>query len=152
MIKKQKLEHSPTLNTILMVERTLKKTDKSVITIAELKHRLPKQISHNTSMLILDYLEKSNKIVVTLKGIAWIHNTNQNLRLAISRGLELWSQFVLYSRQRPRKFTIIWIKGYQGLLDNSFSNQDNRKVPDFVSTNNKKVIIEVFYEYFKIRQ
>lgn len=26
------------------------------------------------------------------------------------------------------------------------------KVPDFISTNNKKVIVEVFYEYFKIRQ
>ena len=26
------------------------------------------------------------------------------------------------------------------------------KVPDFVSTNNKKVIIEVFYEYFKIKE
>jgi hypothetical protein len=72
-----------------MVERTLKKADKSVITIAELKRRLPKQINHNTLMVILDYLEKSNKIVVTLKGITWIHNTNNNLKLAISRGLEL---------------------------------------------------------------
>lgn len=26
------------------------------------------------------------------------------------------------------------------------------KVPDFVSTNNKKIIVEVFYEYFKINQ
>jgi|TARA_B100000315_G_scaffold104377_1_gene95693 very-short-patch-repair endonuclease len=26
------------------------------------------------------------------------------------------------------------------------------KVPDFVSTNNKKLIVEVFYDYFKIRQ
>jgi len=85
----QELKHSPTLNTVLMVERTLKKAGKSVITTAELKRRLPKQINHNTLMVILDYLEKSNKIVVTLKGITWIHNTNQNLRVAISRGLEL---------------------------------------------------------------
>ncbi len=85
----QELKHSPTLNTVLMVERTLKKSEKSVITVAELKRRLPKQVNHNTLMVILDYLEKSNKIVVTLKGITWIHNTNQNLRLAISRGLDL---------------------------------------------------------------
>ncbi len=85
----QELKHSPTLNTVLMVERTLKKANESVITVADLKRRLPKQINHNTLMVILDYLEKSNKIVVTLKGITWIHNPNQNLRLAISRGLEL---------------------------------------------------------------
>ncbi len=85
----QEIKHSPTLNTVLMVEKTLNKSDKSVITIAELKRKLPKQVNHNTLMVILEYLEKSNKIVVTLKGITWVHNTNQNLRSAISRGLEL---------------------------------------------------------------
>lgn len=85
----QQLKHSPTLNTVIMVEKTLKKSDKSVISIAELKRRLPKQINHNTLIVILDYLEKSNKILVTLKGITWVHNTNQNIRAAISRGLEL---------------------------------------------------------------
>jgi len=85
----QILEHSPTLNTVLMVEEALKHMNESVITIAELKRRLPKQVNHTTLMIILDYLEKSNKIAVTLKGITWIHNTNLNLRKAIARGLEL---------------------------------------------------------------
>ena len=84
-----KLEHSPTLNTVLMVEHTLENMDESVITIAKLKRILPKQVNHNTLMVILDYLEKSNKIAVTLKGITWIHNTNPLLRKAISTGLEL---------------------------------------------------------------
>ena len=83
------LEHSPTLNTVLMVEDALKKMNESVITIANLKRKLPKQVNHNTLMVILEYLEKSNKIVVTLKGITWIHTTNQNLKKAIERGLEL---------------------------------------------------------------
>jgi len=83
------LEHSPTLNTVLMVEFTLENMDESVITIAKLKKLLPKQVNHNTLMTILYYLEKSNKIVVTLKGITWIHNPNPNLRKAISKGLEL---------------------------------------------------------------
>ena len=83
------LEHSPTLNTVLMVEHTLENMDESVITIANLKKILPKQINHNTLMVILVYLEKSNKIAVTLKGITWIHNTNRQLRRAISTGLEL---------------------------------------------------------------
>ncbi|QQG38713.1 MAG: hypothetical protein HYS32_03870 [Candidatus Woesearchaeota archaeon] len=85
----QILEHSPTLNTVLMVEEVLKNMNESVITIAELKRKLPKQVNHNTLMITLDYLEKSNKIAVTLKGITWIHNTNVNMKKAITRGLEL---------------------------------------------------------------
>ncbi len=85
----QRLEHSPTLNTVLMVENILTNMDESVITIAELKRKLPKQINHNTLKIILEYLEESNKIAVSLRGISWIHNTNPNLRKAISKGLEL---------------------------------------------------------------
>ena len=89
LIEKNKLEHSPTLNTVLMVENTLKNIDESVITIPELKRRLPKQINHNTLKIILEYLEESNKIAVTIRGITWIHNTNPRLRKAIKEGLEL---------------------------------------------------------------
>ncbi len=85
----QKLEHSPTLNTVLMVEEALKNINESVITISELKRKLPKQVNHSTVMVILDYLEKSNKIAVTLKGLTWIHNTNVAMNKAIARGLEL---------------------------------------------------------------
>ena len=83
------LEHSPTLNTVLMVEETLKNMEESVIKIADLKKRLPKQVNHNTLMQILEYLEESNKIAVSLKGITWIHNNNTNLRKAINEGLEI---------------------------------------------------------------
>jgi len=84
-----KIEHAPTLNTVLMVENVLKDMDESVVTIAELKRKLPRQVNHNTLMVILEYLERSNKILVTLKGITWIHNTNPNLKRAIERGMEL---------------------------------------------------------------
>lgn len=84
----QELEHSPTLNTVLMVESTLKNMNESVITIAELKRRLPRQVNHNTLKIILKYLELSNKIVVTMRGITWIHNPNPNLQKAIEEGLD----------------------------------------------------------------
>lgn len=84
-----KLEHSPTLNTVLMVEKVLKDMDESVVTIAGLKKKLPKQVNHNTLKVILEYLEESNKIAVSMKGITWIHNINPNLRKALSKGLEL---------------------------------------------------------------
>ena len=80
---------SPTLNTILMVEDTLKNSQDSVVTVAELKKTLPRQVNHNTLMIILDYLEQSNKIVVGLKGITWIYSRNESLRKAVIQGLEL---------------------------------------------------------------
>lgn len=85
----QILKHAPTLNTVIMVEKALQKAKDSVVTVAELKRLLPKQVNHNTLMTILSYLEESNKIVVSLKGITWIHNPNPNLRKAIATGMEL---------------------------------------------------------------
>ena len=89
LLQELKLEHSPTLNTVLMVENVLKDMNESVITVAELKRRLPRQINHNTLKVILEYLELSNKILMTMRGITWIHNPNQNLRKAIVEGFEL---------------------------------------------------------------
>ncbi len=88
-IMMQKLEHSPTLNTVLMVENVIKNSKNSIITIPQIKRALPKQVNHNTLRVVLEYLEVSGKIAVTLRGITWVHNTNQNLRNAISKGLEL---------------------------------------------------------------
>lgn len=87
--QEHKPEHFPTLNTVFMVEDTLKNMDESVISVAELKRKLPRQVNHNTLMVILQYLEESNKIAVTLKGITWIYNTNPQLRKAIAQGIEL---------------------------------------------------------------
>ena len=83
------MDHAPTLNTVFMVEEALKNMNESVITVAELKRKLPKQVNHNTLKVILEYLEESNKILVTMKGITWIHNTNPNLKKAIERGMKL---------------------------------------------------------------
>ena len=84
-----KAGHSPTLNTVIMVEETLKASEDSVVSVAGLKKALPRKVNHNTLMVILDYLERSNKIAVGLKGITWIHNANPDLRKAISSGLEI---------------------------------------------------------------
>ena len=92
MLQKQIQErpvHWPTLNTVIMVEDALKNMDESVISIAELKRKLPRQVNHITLMVILEYLERSNKIAVTLKGITWIENNNPNIKKAILHGIEL---------------------------------------------------------------
>jgi len=88
-MKMQEFKEAPNLNTVIMVENTLKNMQESVISVAELKRKLPRQVNHNTLKVILEYLEISNKIVVTMRGITWIHNPNPNLQKAIAEGLEL---------------------------------------------------------------
>lgn len=86
--QKQELTHSPTLNTVFMVERTLKEAGE-VITLAELKRKLPKQVMHQTLIQILDYLQLSGKIVIGTKGILWVFTDRKELNSLIGRGLEV---------------------------------------------------------------
>ncbi len=89
-MKQQQIQimHSPTLNTVLMVEKTLQDS-KQVIKVSELKRRLPRQVMHNTLLQILDYLQESGKILVTTKGVVWTY-TPQNVMEKLKRGgLEL---------------------------------------------------------------
>jgi len=87
--EKQKPAHWPTLNTVIMVEETIKDSNESILSIVKLKRNLPRQVNHNTLITILKYLEESNKIAVTLEGLTWIHNPNPNLKKAISNGIEI---------------------------------------------------------------
>lgn len=85
--KREKMAHSPTLNTILMVEDTLKNGD--LMTLAELKKKLPKKVMHQTLVSILDYLQFSGKIVIGMKGVLWIFTERKELNGLIKRGTEI---------------------------------------------------------------
>lgn len=76
------MSKSPRLATILMVEEVLKKHNDSIVSLAELKRLLPKQVNHNTLKVILEYLEESSKIAVSIKGITWMPIFNR-------KGMEL---------------------------------------------------------------
>ena len=84
----EKFLHSPTLNTVLMVEETLKNCGE-LVTVAELKRRLPKQVMHQTLLQILDYLQVSGKILIGTKGILWIFTERKELNDLIKRGTEI---------------------------------------------------------------
>ena len=85
--EREKLVHSPTLNTILMVEETLK--NGNLITLAELKKKLPKKVMHQTLLQILDYLQFSGKIIIGTKGILWVFTERKELNGLIKRGTEV---------------------------------------------------------------
>jgi len=83
----KKVSHSPTLNTILMVENVLKDAGE-VLSVAELKRRLPRKVMHQTLVQILDYLQENRKILIGTKGILWLDYVSPKLSKAIKKGID----------------------------------------------------------------
>jgi len=84
----EKAIHSPTLNTILMVEEVLKNANQ-LMTVAELKRELPRKVMHQTLIQILDYLQISGKIIIGTKGILWVFTERRELDKLITHGTEI---------------------------------------------------------------
>lgn len=82
-------KHSPTLNTIRMVEDILKNLELYTIKFSDLKKQLPKKVNHNTLKEIIRYLEESGKVHITIDGITWIYNPSKKLKSAIENSYEL---------------------------------------------------------------
>lgn len=88
IMKEEQLAHSPTLNTVFMVEDILKNAGE-LMTVAELKRRLPRKVMHQTLLQILDYLQLSGKIIIGTKGILWVFTERKELNELIKRGTEV---------------------------------------------------------------
>ncbi len=76
LLKKPKVEviHYPRLDTVLMVENTIKKA-KEYPNKMQLWKSLPRKVMYQTFQIILKYLESSGKIVTEKDGsIVWTHN------------------------------------------------------------------------------
>lgn len=85
---KLRIKHSPTLNTVLMVEDVLRKANE-LITVADLKRKLPKKVMHQTLMQILDYLQYNGKVVIGTKGILWVYTPRKEIEELIKKGTEV---------------------------------------------------------------
>ena len=84
-----KVLHSPTLETVQMVEETLREA-KEVLSIAEIKRRLPRKVHHNTLKVILSYLQQSGKIEFTPDGAVWIFMPKEDIAAILNKG-RTWS-------------------------------------------------------------
>ena len=82
------LTHSPTLNTVFMVEKTLQKA-RGITKVSELKRQLPKKVMHSTLLQILDYLQMSGKILIGTKGVVWIYCPPERMERLKAGGLEI---------------------------------------------------------------
>ncbi len=80
--------HYPRLDTVLMVEDAIKNAS-DYPSKMQLWKSLPRQVQYQTFQLILDYLEKSNKITTAKdKKIIWI-GSNAKLDAFIKKSKEL---------------------------------------------------------------
>lgn len=70
--------HYPKLDSILMVEKAIQNSEDYPIRM-ELWRSLPKKMQYQTFKLILDYLERSNKIMFEDGKIVWIFSNSSKL-------------------------------------------------------------------------
>jgi hypothetical protein len=82
-MKTAQVLHYPRLDTILMVEETIRKA-KEYPSKRQLKMALSKDIMYQTFNLILDYLQESGKIAIAGNRVVWIWNPQLAKRYAES--------------------------------------------------------------------
>jgi len=80
--------HSPTLESVIMVEKTIKKYSQECGKY-QLWKKLPKKMMYQTFQVIIDYLEESNKILIDKDGcIIWTYDP-KGIKKILSKGLKL---------------------------------------------------------------
>jgi len=84
---KNQILHSPTLETVLMVEKTIYKHS-GELGKYQLWKKLPRKVMYQTFLLILDYLEETNKILIDKRDgkIVWIWDP-EGVRKLLKQGL-----------------------------------------------------------------
>ena len=93
IIQKKQAENpfvrSPTLGTVMMVERTIEENS-GEYNRTELWKNLPKQVMWQTFLVILDYLESINKIAFDREGkIAYIWNPGLAKKLSRRKEIKI---------------------------------------------------------------
>ena len=78
--------HSPRLDTVLLVEDAIRDSKRD-LTRTGLHRALEGRVMYQTLKVILDYLEKSHKIIYVGNKIVWIF-TNEKLDRAVLNGRE----------------------------------------------------------------
>ncbi len=83
----QEVLHYPRLDTILMVEEAIRKA-REYPTRTKLWNSLPKKMQYQTFQLILDYLLKSNKVLITKEGkIMWVFAQSPALKKLLNESV-----------------------------------------------------------------
>jgi len=80
--------HSPTLESVIMVEKTIQKYSQECGKY-QLWKKLPKKMMYQTFQVVLNYLENSGKIIIDKdKCLIWTYDPD-GIKKLISKGLKL---------------------------------------------------------------
>ena len=86
-MKTETILHYPRLDTVLMIEDKIREVG-DYPSKTSLWKSLPKQVQYQTFNVVLDYLEKSNKIIVTKDNkIMWIFADNKKAKKLIKESV-----------------------------------------------------------------
>lgn len=78
--KRRQIIHYPRLDTVMMIEDAIRSA-REYPTKAELIRHLPKKVMYQTFNLVLEYLQRSNKIIVANDGrIVWVFADSEKLK------------------------------------------------------------------------
>lgn len=78
--------HSPTLESVIMVEKTINKYT-SELGKYQLWKKLPRKMMYQTFQVILEYLEESGKIIIDKDGIViWTYDP-EGIKKLLSKNL-----------------------------------------------------------------
>lgn len=89
VLKKEPQKRYPNLGTVLMVEEVLEENQSEPMKLSELKTKLPKQVMHQTLLIILEYLWNSGKILYGPKGLQWIYSPPKEIEKLMEESIEL---------------------------------------------------------------
>ena len=84
---KSRVIHMPRLDTVIMVEDALKGLD-YYPTKNQLWRALPKMVMWQTFGVILDYLQKSNKILIDKGRLVWIFADSRKARKLVRKSVK----------------------------------------------------------------
>ena len=80
--------HSPTLESVIMVEKTIQKYSQECGKY-QLWKKLPKKMMYQTFLVILDYLQESGKILIDKDGcIIWTYDP-EGIKKLLSQRLKI---------------------------------------------------------------
>ena len=80
--------HSPTLESVIMVEKTIQKYSQEYGKY-QLWKKLPKKMMYQTFQVILKYLEESGKIMIDKDGcIIWTYDP-EGIKRILSKGIKI---------------------------------------------------------------
>lgn len=87
-MRQSNILHSPTLGTVILVEKTIQKYSQECGKY-QLWKKLPKKMMYQTFQVILNYLEESGKIIIDRDGcIIWTYNP-ERIKKLLSSGVKL---------------------------------------------------------------